>query len=122
MNEILNEELKLDTSALFIENVVTDRKTGAIKVFIPCDENGSIIENAKSEFIAIGQLMTPHGGMPISTPIKDVSTLKEAISKYGETIESYINDMIEEVKNAERDRNLIIPASSMPNNKLQLLK
>lgn len=118
----MNQDVpELNKQKLHNESVYTDLEQGAIKVYSPCDVNGVVDETLEKTFIAITSIMTPNGPMQINAPIADVKTLKDAIDKFGEAVNTHIEKMIEEAKRIQNEQRIITP-DQIRNRDIQIIK
>lgn len=114
----MNEQVKMNTSNLYREELVTDMEHGTIKVYHPIRKwNDEMVDDPSRTkiFVATGMLRTPHGNMPIEVPIADAADLFDAIDKSAAATEAAVQDMIKKFQELEREqRNKIItPAEAM---------
>ncbi len=72
------EDLAMDSSNLYKEETITDRKVGTIRTLIPVKSDGSADDSREVEFVGETQIMTPMGALPINFQI-EAKTLDEAV-------------------------------------------
>lgn len=80
-NEISPGELRMDTSSLYREEVVTDRRIGSIRVLTPLKADGSVDPGRPVQYVGEAQLLTPAGVLPLVFEI-DATSLADAIEKF----------------------------------------
>ena len=80
-NDIPAGELRMDTSSLYREEVVTDRRIGSIRVLTPLKPDGSTDPTRAVNYVGEAQLLTPAGVLPLVFEI-DATSLSDAIEKF----------------------------------------
>lgn len=80
-NETPSGELRMDTSSLYREEVVTDRRVGSIRVLTPLKPDGSTDPSRAVSFVGEAQLLTPAGVLPLVFEI-EAKSLSDAIEKF----------------------------------------
>jgi len=80
-NDIPAGELRMDTSSLYREEVLTDRRVGSIRVLTPLKPDGSTDTTRAVAYVGEAQLLTPAGVLPLVFEI-DATSLPDAIEKF----------------------------------------
>ena len=80
-NDMPAGELRMDTSSLYREEVVTDRRVGSIRVLTPLKPDGSTDPTRPIAYVGEAQLLTPAGVLPLVFEI-DATSLSDAIEKF----------------------------------------
>ena len=80
-NETPSGELRMDTSSLYREEVVTDRRVGSIRVLTPLKPDGSTDPSRAVSFVGEAQLLTPAGVLPLVFEI-EAKSLAEAVDRF----------------------------------------
>lgn len=108
--ETSGRHVKMDTNNLYREEVITDLKVGNIRQFVPVKANGEIDKKRKTLYFGQTQVITPHGPLPIQFPI-EAKNLQQAIEKFPETMNAFIERMVAEAKERQREEQsrIIIP-------------
>lgn len=101
MADIGNMDATMDASALFREEIITDRKIGTIRVLTPVTDEG--VTDASREVIFMGetQIMTQMGALPISFTIP-AKNLKEAVAGYAQAAKKGVEDTIQKIEDLRR--------------------
>jgi len=76
------EELAMLPSALYREDVFTDRKVGMIRVLTPVTADGRMDATRKVIYTGEAQIFTPAGVLPLAFEI-DAGSLAEAVANFG---------------------------------------
>ena len=71
----------MDSSSLYREEIVTDRKVGTIRMLTPIKSDGSADASRAVIYIGEAQLMTSVGALPINFEL-EAQTLDVAVSKF----------------------------------------
>jgi len=96
------EDLAMDSSNLYKEETITDRKVGTIRTLIPVKSDGSADDSREVEFVGETQIMTPMGALPINFQI-EAKTLDEAVEKYGDTGKEAVDKAVKELQQMRRE-------------------
>jgi len=106
------EDLAMDSSNLYKEETITDRKVGTIRTLIPVKSDGSADESRALEFVGETQIMTPMGALPINFQI-EAKTLDEAVEKYGDAGKEAVEKAVKELQQMRREAasSIVLPDS-----------
>jgi hypothetical protein len=96
------EDLAMDSSNLYKEETITDRKVGTIRTLIPVKSDGSADDSREVEFVGETQIMTPMGALPINFQI-EAKTLDEAAEKYGDAGKEAVEKAVKELQQMRRE-------------------
>jgi len=96
------EDLAMDSSNLYKEETITDRKVGTIRTLIPVKSDGSADDSREVEFVGETQIMTPMGSLPINFQI-EAKTLDEAVEKYGDAGKEAVEKAVKELQQMRRE-------------------
>jgi hypothetical protein len=96
-------------------------RVGAIRQLTPVKPNGEFDKNRKILFIGQTSLVTQHGPLPIQFPI-DAKNLQQALEKFPETMELFVENLIEQAKEMQRQEQsrIIVPGSNIVDPKIVL--
>ncbi|MFB3925127.1 MAG: hypothetical protein ACE14T_03655 [Syntrophales bacterium] len=113
-DETAKKSIKINQQNLYREEVFTDLKVAAIRRLTPVKTNGDLDKNRRTVFFGQTQLMTQHGPFPIQFPI-DARNLHEAIEKFPEVMEKFVEKLVEEAKEMQRQEQsrIIVPGTSI---------
>ena len=105
----------MDATALYREEIYTDRKVGTLRVLVPVKDDGSADSARPTIFQGEAQLMTNVGPLPISFDI-DAATLSEAVAGYAEATRSGVERAMRELQEMRRQQSssLVIPQGGLP--------
>lgn len=114
------EQLKMDSSNLYREEVYTDRQMGTLHVLSPVDTDGQPDASRQTVYMGSTQLMTPYGAMPLNFEI-EADSMSQALEQFGEHAKQALDRTIEEAKQYQRDQasSIVIPDANTAS-KIQL--
>lgn len=107
---IKNLEINMDSTDLYREESITDRRAGTIRRLIPIKPDGSDDRSRKPKFVGQAQLMTPMGAVPIGFEI-DAATLDDAVAQFPETAKIAVAQTLQEMKELQREAasSIVVP-------------
>ena len=108
-------ELKLDATALYLEEVFTDRRVGTIRRMTPVDKDGARDQARAVLYVGETQVLTPAGALPIAFEI-GAGSLEEAAEKFGGLAREAIERTVKELQELRRQAasSIVIPQGGMP--------
>lgn len=108
------EEIEFNAKDLWKEEVITDKTVGSIRVMTPVTVDGEVDETRQVEYFAQTQIMTQAGALPIEGPI-EANSLSEAISKFGPSAKQALQDMMERMREMQREaaQQIVTPGQAM---------
>ena len=108
-------ELKLDSKALYLEEVFTDRRVGTIRRMTPVDKDGARDQARAVLYVGETQVLTPAGALPIAFEI-GAGSLEEAAEKFGTLAREAIERTVKELQDLRRQAasSIVIPQGGMP--------
>ncbi len=95
------DDLKVDTTNLYREEVYSDLRVASIRRLVPVTVDGSVDPSRPMLFTAETQILTPQGLVPVHAPV-EAATLAEAIEKFPTAIQAGVDRMIEEAREMRR--------------------
>lgn len=103
-------EFEMDASALYREEVYTDRRVGTLRVLTPVTAEGAIDGARPVLYVGGAQLMTPVGTLPLSFEIAAAS-LTEAIEKFSQSAQLAVEQAVKELQDLRREAasSIVIP-------------
>ena len=103
-------DTQMDATALWREEIYTDRKIGTIRALQPVSADGQPDAVRKPLFVGEAQIMTSMGPLPVTFEI-EAATLAEAVSKYGPTAQVAVEKTVKELQDLRRQASsgLVIP-------------
>jgi histone H3/H4 len=120
----MSEEINININNLYEERVFNDMTCGGIKVLYPVNIDGSADNSRNPIFIAVANIMSQHGAVPISAPIDNVKTLEEAAKNFRTAIDKMIEEMIRQAQQMAREERsrIITPSDITGNSGLNIIK
>ena len=113
-SESIND-IKVDSKALYLEEVYTDRRIGTIRRLTPVKGDGERDEARAVLYIGETQVMTPAGALPIGFEI-GAGSLEEAAEKFGGLAKEAIERTVKELQELRRQAasSIVIPQGGLP--------
>ncbi|WP_431688375.1 hypothetical protein [Hahella sp. NBU794] len=110
MNESQSPEMTMDVNNLYLEEVITDQKIGAIRRLTPVDANGAEDESRKVLYYGQTQMMTPAGALPLNFEL-EADSLEHAVKMFSEAANKAMHQTIEELKEMRRQAasSIVVP-------------
>ncbi len=107
-------EPKMDSAALYREEIYTDRKVGTIRTLIPVKSDGSPDTGRKTIYAGEAQIMTNAGPLPISFEL-DAKSLAEAAQKFAGAAKEAIERTVRELQELRRQAasSIVVPQGGM---------
>jgi hypothetical protein len=114
-NDIPAGELRMDTSSLYREEVVTDRRVGSIRVLTPLRPDGSTDPSRQVTYVGEAQLLTPAGVLPLVFEI-DATSLSDAIEKFASGAAGALERTRREIEQLRREAasQIVVPTGIPP--------
>ena len=108
-------DIKVDSKALYLEEVFTDRRIGTIRRLMPVKGDGERDEARAVLYVGETQVMTPAGALPIGFEI-GAGSLEEAADKFGQLAKDAIERTVKELQELRRQAasSIVIPQGGMP--------
>jgi len=109
------EEIKMDETSLFREEIITDRKVGTIRVLHPIKSDGTADESRQRMYVGETQIMTPMGALPLAFQLESES-LSGAIEKFAEGAQVAVERAMTELQQMRREAasSIVIPEGMPP--------
>jgi hypothetical protein len=95
-------EVQLDPTALYREDVFTDRRAGSIRRLTPVTADGAPDPSRHVLFSGQTQLLTPAGVLPLGFEI-EADSLAEALQKFPDGVRIALEQAIEEARELRRE-------------------
>lgn len=95
------DDLRVDTTNLYREEVYSDLRVASIRRLVPVTVDGSVDSSRPMLFTAETQILTPQGLVPVHAPV-EAATLAEAIDRFPAAIQAGVDRMIEEAREMRR--------------------
>ncbi|MDR1535157.1 MAG: cytoplasmic protein [Planctomycetota bacterium] len=101
---------KVDVNNLYRQETYTDLGLGSIQSLRPITAEGDPDPSRKVIFMGSAQIMTPHGPIPVQCEI-DADNLRAACAAFPGAIKGAVNELLQEVRQIERERQggIVIP-------------
>jgi len=108
-------DLRMDTSSLYREEVVTDRRVGSIRVLTPLKPDGTTDPTRPISYVGEAQLLTPAGVLPLVFEI-DANSFAEAIEKFANGAAAALERTRREIEQLRREAasQIVVPTGMPP--------
>src|SRR5262245_6058346 len=108
-------DIKVDPSSLFLEEIFTDRRVGTIRRLTPVTKEGTRDQSKAVLYIGETQVLTPAGALPIGFEI-GAGSLEEAAEKFGQLAREAIERTVKELQELRRQAasQIVVPQGSLP--------
>lgn len=115
MTEEPKPKLRINQNDLYREEVFTDMKVAAIRQLTPVKTNGEVDKGRKIIFFGQTQVYTQHGPFPVQFPIADAKNLQQAIDKFPDVMEQFMENLVKEAEDMKRQEQsrIIVPDSGI---------
>ena len=88
---------KMDSTSLYREEIITDRKVGTIRVLTPIKSDGTADASRAVIYIGEAQLMTSVGTLPINFEL-EAQSLEQAVSQFAETAKDAVERTMKDLQ------------------------
>jgi hypothetical protein len=114
-------DTKMDATALYREDIVTDRKVGTIRRMTPLKSDGTDDAARPTLYVGEAQIMTNAGPLPINFEI-EAKELAEAVEKFGDAAKEAVERTVRELQELRRQQasSIVVPGMGGPGSKIQM--
>jgi hypothetical protein len=116
MAEDRNAEPQMDADSMYLEEMFTDRRVGAIRRLTPVKRDGSPDTSRPVLFLGQAEIMTNMGPVPINFEIEG-ETLDQAAAGFSVAASAAIERTVQQIQEMRRQAasQLVVPQGGMPN-------
>jgi hypothetical protein len=116
MAEERNQDPQMDAASMYLEEMFTDRRVGAIRRLTPVKSDGSVDPSRSVLFIGQAEIVTNMGPVPINFEIEG-KTLDQAIAGFSVAATAAIERTVQQIQEMRRQAasQLVVPQGGMPN-------
>jgi hypothetical protein len=106
----------MDGDALYLEEMFTDRRVGALRRLTPVNSDGSRDSTRPQLFLGQAEIMTNMGPVPINFEI-EAADLSAAVAGFGPAAQAAIERTVQQIQDMRRQQasQLVVPQGGMPN-------
>jgi hypothetical protein len=110
-----DENIEMDSTALYREESVTDRRVGSLQRLVPIKADGSDDTARSVLYVGQTQILTPAGALPLTFEI-EADSLGEAIERFGEHAQAALENTMQRLEEMRREQasSLIVPGAGAP--------
>src|SRR3954462_12007889 len=108
-------DIKVDSKALYLEEVFTDRRIGTIRRLTPVKGDGERDTARAVLYVGETQVLTPADALPIGFEI-GAGSLEEAAEKFGQLAREAIERTVKELQDLRRQAasSIVVPQGPVP--------
>jgi len=109
-----SNEIQMDTSNLYREEVFTDNAVGTLRRLVPVTADGEIDTARDVQYIGSTQILTNAGPLPLSFEIH-AKSLTEAAAAFGDAAKDAFEKTMEELRELQRQQasSIVVPKGGM---------
>ena len=109
-----SNEIRMDASNLYREDVFTDNAVGTLRQLSPVTATGEPDSTRTRQFLGSTQVMTTAGPMPLSVGI-EADSLAAAAEGFGEAAKAAFERTMEELQEMQRQQasSIVVPKAGM---------
>jgi hypothetical protein len=103
-------ELKLDPDALYLEEILTDRRVGTLRRLTPVTRDGVPDTTRPVAYVGETQILTPAGSIPIAFEI-EADSVGDAAEKFAALAKEAIDRTVRELQELRRQASssIVVP-------------
>ena len=115
MAEERDLEAQMDATALYQEEMFTDRRVGALRRLTPVNSDGTPDTARPTLYIGQAEIMTNMGPVPINFDI-EADTLAKAVDGFGPAAAVAIERTVQQIQDMRRQQasQLVVPQGGLP--------
>ena len=116
MAEERNADPQMDADGMYLEEMFTDRRVGALRRLTPVRRDGSPDASRSVLFVGQAEIMTNMGPVPINFEIEG-ETLDQAVEGFSAAANAAIERTVQQIQEMRRQAasQLVVPQGGMPN-------
>jgi hypothetical protein len=105
-------EIQMDTTNLYREEVFTDNTVGTLRRLVPVTADGEVDTGRATQYVGSTQVMTNAGPLPLSFEI-EAGSLTEAAAAFGAAAKGAFEKTMEELRELQRQQasSIVVPGS-----------
>lgn len=113
-NPDTSNEIKMDISNLYREEVFTDNAVGTLRRLTPVTAGGEVDTTRAVQYIGATQVLTTAGPLPLSFEIS-ADSLSDAAAAFGDAAKDAFEKTMDELKELQRQQasSIVIPKAGM---------
>ena len=111
-NPETRNEIQMDTSNLYREEMFTDNTVGTLRRLVPVTADGEVDASRATQYVGSTQVMTNAGPLPLSFEI-EAGSLTEAAAAFGDAAKSAFEKTMDELRELQRQQasSIVVPGS-----------
>lgn len=109
-----NNDIQMDASMLYREEMYTDNAVGTLRRLVPVTAAGEVDPSRTVQYIGSTQVLTNAGPLPLSFEI-EAGSLAEAAAAFGRAAKEAFEQTMEELRELQRQQasSIVIPKGGM---------
>ena len=111
-NPNTSNEIKMDASSLYLEELFTDNAVGTLRRLTPVTASGEPDPTRSVQFVGSTQVLTTAGPLPLSFEIQ-ADSLAAATEAFGDAAKGAFEKTMEELKEMQRQQasSIVVPGA-----------
>ena len=111
-NPETRNDIQMDTSNLYREEMFTDNTVGTLRRLVPVTADGEVDTSRATQYVGSTQVMTNAGPLPLSFEI-EANSLTEAAAAFGDAAKDAFEKTMEELRELQRQQasSIVVPGS-----------
>ncbi len=107
-------QIEVDRDNLYREETFTDLKVATIRRLTPVRADGTPDDKRAQIFLGSTQILTPEGPLPLQFAI-DATSLEQAFEKFPEAVRQGVEEMMEELREMQRQQasRIVVPGQGV---------
>ena len=101
-DERAEQDIGMDSTALYREETFTDRRVGTLQRLTPVDRNGNPDPSRPILYVGQTQVLTPAGALPLSFEVA-AKSLEEAVQNFGAHAEQALTNTMKRLEELRRE-------------------
>ena len=104
------DNIKMDSTNLYREEVITDLRIGTMQRLIPVTPDGADDPSRPVLYNAQTQIMSQAGPLPIQAPV-EAESLQEALEKFPDAVRIAVDKLVEDAREYQRQEasRIVVP-------------
>jgi hypothetical protein len=113
-NPDTSNEIRMDASSLYREEVFTDNAVGTLRRLTPVTAEGEVDPSRPTHYLGATQVLTTAGPLPLSFEI-EADSLAAAADGFGDAAKAAFENTMEELKEMQRQQasSIVVPKGGM---------
>lgn len=114
-NRPSDNDIRMDSSNLYREEVFTDNAVGTLRRLVPVTADGEIDASRRVQYLGSTQVLTNAGPLPLTFEI-EADSLTAAAEAFGDAARQAFEQTMQELREMQRQQasSIVVPKGGMP--------